>query len=596
MNKRFLVTTAIDETLPENQPILLLGEWCKPFSKKKKFDNLDFKVLPYHWDDRSKLYKDYLYLDEFYEKLLKELTIILNKIHGTKHKVKYWRILIGPWLGFFIQIIFDRWSSVKYAINKFELSGTYIQSYQEELLTPNNMRHFAKHTNSEQWNHYIYSFIIKNFTKINCINQTGNYEIIKERTIHQAKLSRIVKKKIFDCINILGKIFQKKDDAFFINSYLSKKNEILLSLKFLQIPMFNIDNFLDDLDIKFENNKRNWRLLEKNNNEFEVFARLIIPYQIPKIYLEGYNTLNEKVSFLSWPEKPKVILTGSSFIDDDIFKLYAAQKTENGSPLAINQHGGGFGSYLFIFNENHQLKISDLFLSWGWEDKSKPNVKPVCYLKYKKPLYTKNKNQKKILFIAGKGPSYSTHIWSAPKSACQWIIYFNEQCKFINTLNSKIHDNLIIRLKTIEKGWEPSYDRWKDQFPKIYIDKGHSDINTLINKSKLYIGTYNASTSVECFSLGVPVVIYWNPYYWEINNSAKVYFDNLRKAGVFHDSPESAAKHVNLIWENIDDWWKSEKVTKAVNLFKNNYCYDTFNLVDKVYNTLENEIINSKKN
>ncbi len=177
MNKRFLVTTAIDETLPENQPILLLGEWCKPFSKKKKFDNLDFKVLPYHWDDRSKLYKDYLYLDEFYEKLLKELTIILNKIHGTKHKVKYWRILIGPWLGFFIQIIFDRWSSVKHAINKFELSGTYIQSFQEELLTPNNMRHFAKHTNSEQWNHYIYSFIIKNFTKINCINQTANYEI-----------------------------------------------------------------------------------------------------------------------------------------------------------------------------------------------------------------------------------------------------------------------------------------------------------------------------------------------------------------------------------------------------------------------------------
>ena len=38
-------------------------------------------------------------------------------------------------------------------------------------------------------------------------------------------------------------------------------------------------------------------------------------------------------------------------MQDDLFKLYAAQKTENGYPLVISQHGGGYGSYLFAFNE-----------------------------------------------------------------------------------------------------------------------------------------------------------------------------------------------------------------------------------------------------
>ena len=98
MSKRFLVTTAIEETIPQNKPILFLGEWCRPFENINKLDKLDAKVLPYHWDDRSKLHKDYSYLSEFYEKLLIELTNQLNQIHGTDHKTKYWRILIGPWL------------------------------------------------------------------------------------------------------------------------------------------------------------------------------------------------------------------------------------------------------------------------------------------------------------------------------------------------------------------------------------------------------------------------------------------------------------------------------------------------------------------
>ena len=105
MNKRFLITTALEETIPENQPLLLLGEWCRPISKKNKLDKLNIKLLPYHWDDRLKLHIDYLYLDEFYEKLLSELSFELNNIHGTQHDNRYWRILIGPWLGYFIQII-----------------------------------------------------------------------------------------------------------------------------------------------------------------------------------------------------------------------------------------------------------------------------------------------------------------------------------------------------------------------------------------------------------------------------------------------------------------------------------------------------------
>ena len=596
MNKRFLVTTALEETIPNNQPLLMLGEWCRPYSKKNKLDKLNIKLLSYHWDDRSKLHRDYLYLDEFYEKLLSELTFELNDIQGTQYSNRYWRILIGPWLGWFVQIIFDRWTSLNNAINEYELSGTYIKSFEEDLLTPNNSRHFAGLITSDEWNHFIYSYIIKNYTSINYTIIPGTYKIIRERSIHQSNFESKAKEKISDYINFIFRFAQREDDIFFINTYLSKRKEILLSLKLNQMPLFYHNNFLDDLQIKIEKEKRQWKLNGNNNNKFEVFARSIIPKQIPAIYLEGNKLFNNKLSLLSWPSNPKTIFTSSSYHADDLFKLYAAKKIEKGTPLIIGQHGGGIGTHLFGFYEKHQIDICDLYFSWGWIDKSKPNIKSIGLIKEKKSVFIKHKNKKIISLIAGAGPGHSYHIWSSPISATQWLDYFDDQCKFINSLSPKIREVLNIRLKQVVKGWEPSYERWKDTFPKISIDNDNSNIEKLFNKSRICIVTYNATTFLETFSTNTPTVMFWNPKHWELNESSKIYFDKLKKAGVFHDTPESAARHVNLIWQDVKSWWDSEIVKEAVKSFKDCYAYAPTKTIEKIYTQIEENIPMTKNN
>ena len=107
MVKRFLITTALEETWRDEEPVLFLGEWCRRYSRKDRWSKMDAKVLPYHWDDRAKLYADYLYLREFYERLLVDLSAQLNQIHIVDHSLRYWRILIGPWLGYFIPMLFN---------------------------------------------------------------------------------------------------------------------------------------------------------------------------------------------------------------------------------------------------------------------------------------------------------------------------------------------------------------------------------------------------------------------------------------------------------------------------------------------------------
>ena len=589
MNKRFLITTALEEITPTNECLLLLGEWCKPFLKKNKFKNFNVKILPYHWNDRVKLHKDYLYLNEFYEKLLLELTCKLNEIHKTQHRTRYWRILIGPWLGSFVHVIFDRWSSIHAAINNFELSGTYAQSLEDDSFIPKNMINFTRLNKSAEWNYFIYSYILKNYTAINCIDYNVKYKIRKKILNHQPQFINRVKKNIFNFINLIYRSFQKNDDFFYINTYLSKKNEILLSLKFFQIPIFYNDNFLYNLDAKVEKEKRQWILQGSNANKFEAFARSIIPKQMPIIYLEGYNLLNKKVSLLSWPSRPKIIFTSSSYYLNDLFKLYSAKKTEDGSPLVIGQHGGGIGTHLFAFYEKHQLDICDAYLSWGWTDNSNHKIKSIGMLSAKKISRISYTPKNKVILVALSQSRQSFNISSTP-IATQIMDYYKDQCKFISNLNSQIKDNLIIRLAKGQEDYEPSAERWSASFPDVVLEDGSSDINKLLKKCKLCISTYNATTFLEAFSMNIPTVMFWNPNHWELREPAKTHFNELKKVGIFHESPESAAQHVNMIWRDINSWWSSKVVKDAIFIFKNYYCYNPKNLVDKIYLQLQNEI------
>ena len=59
MINRILITTALEETWPDNnQPVLFLGEWCRRQSRKEKWVKMNLVVAPYHWDDRKKLFSD----------------------------------------------------------------------------------------------------------------------------------------------------------------------------------------------------------------------------------------------------------------------------------------------------------------------------------------------------------------------------------------------------------------------------------------------------------------------------------------------------------------------------------------------------------
>ena len=47
----------------------------------------------------------------------------------------------------------------------------------------------------------------------------------------------------------------------------------------------------------------------------------------------------------------------------------------------------------------------------------------------------------------------------------------------------------------------------------------------------------------------------------------ETFVKDLQKAQILFEDPILASKHLNKIWENVDDWWESEEVKKVRNSF-----------------------------
>lgn len=591
MVKRFLITTALEDTWCDNEPALFLGEWCRRYSRKELWSKMDAEVLPYHWDDRAKMYADYQYLQELYERLLQDLTIQLNQIHGVDHELRYWRILIGPWLDSFVQILFDRWTSVQQATSRYELIGTVLLAGQEEKQVPNDMADFTRLFLGDEWNHYLYAAILQR-----CIEMPSTKRKWQDRgkTPNEVNTAVTWKRRaglmIAKCYSLAISPLTRDQDAFFLATYLPLRDGLRMHLRLGQIPQLR--RSVTPVQVAVEEKQRQWFVAGKCISAFESCARALIPQQLPTVYLEGYNQLLEQTAGLPWPKQPKVIWTSNSHSSDDVFKAWAAEKVERGSPLVIGQHGGHYGLGRWSFNEDHEMAISDCYLSWGWTTPGQPKVKPVGQLKAKLPLGVKHGEQQGALLVTSITPRQSYWMSSSVVSR-QWLDYFDDQCAFVQNLPKTIRGALTVRLHSEDYGWEQA-SRWRECFPNLSLDDGQSNINDLIRRSRLYVATYNATTYLESFTMNIPTVIYWNPNHWELRSSATPYFEDLKRVGIFHDTPKSAADHVAAIWDDIETWWTSPAVEEALERFKARYCYLPKDLLDRVHTTL-NEVIADTK-
>jgi len=327
---------------------------------------------------------------------------------------------------------------------------------------------------------------------------------------------------------------------------------------------------------------RQWELLTSDNSAwFSSLVYTLISKHIPTAYLEGYRDMVALTANLPWPKRPKSIFTCNSYSSDDVFKVWAAEKSERGTPMVVGQHGGNYGMALWGFTEDHQIAIADRFLTWGWSKPEQDKVTPVGNFKgFSKKIVADKVG--KALLVGMTMPQTSYHMYSVPVAAGQWQDYFADQCRFVETLPLALRDQVIVRLYSQDYG-HCQKQRWQARFSDIQLDNGVQSMALLMSKARLYISTYNATTYLESMSLNFPTIMFWNPKHWELRDSAVPYFEQLKFVGIFHETPESAAKQMAAVWDDVAAWWESV----AVQLVRREFCERYAHIPEKHLDVME---------
>ena len=544
-----------------------MGEWCKTAEHQSEWKDLDFAVVPYHWDDRDKLYRDFKYLTKVYEAYLGALSSALNEYHGCDHSLRYWRIVVGPWLRYFIDMLYDRYCSVR-AAPEFGAEETRVLAIPPYAWTPGTFNEFYSAAFDDGWNHYVFSELIARLGAIRVSHEPQRCIPVQNQPADGGKpRSRTILKNLV--WNIARYVAHRYNDVTFVGSCFRRSDLVKLQLRLGELPSTPIPPIT--MNWEPQQYAREGLALQRAGDEFESLLEPLLVENIPTAYVEAFAAFRTAV-LNRYPRRTKVVFTANAFITDDAFKLWSAEKVEEGAALLVAQHSGLHGTSLWDQVEDHQIVISDRFYTWGWCNRAEKNIKP----KPANRLVSVNKNirnapQGSVLWVQISFPRYAHRMSSWPVSS-QALSYLEDQLRFAAFLEDRVTARLLIRTYPHDHGWGMA-KVFEQAGLKKYLRAPVEPFEDVLNRSRVCVSTYNATTFLETFSADFPTILFWNPRHWELRPQAARYYDALRVAEILHDTPESAARKLNDIFEDPGAWWSTPSVQEAVQQFRTEYCY-----------------------
>ena len=148
-----------NNNVPNNKKKIFIGKWLL-IDKKK--NNKGFKALKYKEEKQDKL-KQYIYVKKIYNRVLRNLTPILNDIHKKNYKEKDWEILIFYFLYNYIFFSYNKWILIKKLKKKHNFFPIETFYFTKNFFLQENTRSFFDQLKTDKWDDWLFSIDQKNF-------------------------------------------------------------------------------------------------------------------------------------------------------------------------------------------------------------------------------------------------------------------------------------------------------------------------------------------------------------------------------------------------------------------------------------------------
>jgi putative transferase (TIGR04331 family) len=571
----FLATTALSEFWDPSGQLLFLGLWCTRHDQQDRWAHRDYLFLPNPWDDRERLWQAAFYCQGVHDHLLGDLSLWLNKVHQVNFGQRYWQILLGPWLSGFVHVFFDRYVHINEAFAFCPELQTWLLDEGEYVTPWDNWESTALQT-GDIYNLQLYSQII--------ISMGHEFPRKKPSPLFAGPQPPARKNPLGWLKGVLRKLeplimetgFPNKE-VVLLNGNLSKRVKLRLALTpgfrgsfiYQQFPPGRVDHHHPAR-----------RELAAVTTTTDPFVRLLVqtlPRNFPGLYLEGYQS-SRKLILNRYGSRnlPKLLLNWGSLWYDEYGKFLAGEMVERGGGIIDFQHGAGFGFTRLLGIESYTRQVSDKFYTWGWagqeNDPRLVNL-PGAQLSLKSRQPGTSSRHRMIMVVGGIYPRFLYRFQSCPLGT-QWLRYIQSTMEFIEAVGPQRQGVLFYRGHPVDYGWGIS-EQVKERFPHVAVDHHDHSFRYQMHKSRVVVFDHPGTAFLEAMAANVPSVIFFDPKHWDSRSEAQPYLDLLHRAGIFHDTPQSAARQVARVYDHIDSWWFCRSVQDARKRFVNHFALNS---------------------
>lgn len=584
-----LITIASLAKPPFHDHVLLINDSFK--SEELEASDISISTLMHHWNDASKVEKDFWYIERLTSKILSSLTKELNSLHNISYSERQWNLIIGLWLKRFITVTYDRWTMIKLAQKKCPKLTTYLIDEDWVLSVPLNSAESNFQFISDKWNHIFYGYLIEKYTSIKVEKKNFKFkpnQLIESTPLYK-KISLNVKKKFKNIVlNALKIIFlgcRNNNYRYALPaSELSLGNIFYLGL-ILKGYISTELNLPKITSVDYNKGFRDWKISsEICCSDFEKMVIELIPLWIPRSFIEGFNQIKCNLQSEVLHNNPDVIFSSNSHYEDDVFKIWCSECFFYGSKFVIGLHGGGV-PYKFHASLKYEEEICDLYVAVG---------EGYDYIKHSRSVgqfWTKLKFGKwnpkgNLLVVTMSTHKYCVELRSMVRSN-NMLIYLDNLYKFYGLLSTGIQKKTIIRLQKIFPFdvWD-SRRRWLGRYPSAILDDGHIPISFFTSNARICVATYQGTFYLESLAANIPTIFFWDVKFWGRIAGADDAFLDLKSVGIFHESPESASIFITKVWDDIGSWWNNPELQKIREEFCRKYAYRDASVITKLADVL----------
>ena len=561
-----LATTALEDAWPVEDPVTFLGTWCLRYSRREAWVSRDWRVMPYHWDDRDRIPGDVARLADFGERLLPVLADTLNRLHRTSLSLRAWRLIAGWWLSVYLQIMYDRWTALTAVAADADVIRLRTLPPGDPPLPSAGFGEFRRDSVTDWWNERLMGTLASRITSFECIRlETTEMQSspAPAASVPSAPSQTLLRHRAASWLRRRPRIVSLH------TTYLSRSDRWQLEFQLGQLP--DVEMASRGVSATIREDMRSWKLPIEPHDEFEAAALDLLPQLIPISYIEGYADLSSRDRQDQRPSRPSVILTTNGFAEDEAWKVWAAHRIDDGSRLVIEQHGGHYGVGLWSSSLDHELAVADRYLSWGWRLPGQDKVVPAPAMRLLERWPPRSGQASACLLVTTTFPRYAYWAYAAPVAG-QMSRCIDDQVAFATALGQSPREALAVRLAPGDYGWDVQ-DRWRDGCADVSFDDSSVPLSVSSSAARLCVVAYNATSHLELLARRRPTLMFWDPKLWEMTVEAAALHDRLRETGLLFDTPEECAEQVNRIWHDVDGWWAGEEVQAAVRDFCQEFAY-----------------------